>query len=274
VATQMGLSLADYVVTEAGFGADLGAEKFLDIKCRCGDFEPPKVIVLVATAKALKYNGGVPKEAVKEPNLKALEKGICNLKRHYNNLCSYGIPVIITINKFNTDTAEEIDFIKQSFKNIPVVSCESFSRGGEGALDLARAVVDVINTIPSTEIRRPYQLWDMTPDKIKKLSQTIYGASDVQYSEQALEMFQKINDMGYGALPICVAKTQYSFSDDPNLLGTPEGFTLKVNEIRLCAGAGFIVVICGKIMTMPGLPKHPAAENIYVDNDNKIVGLF
>lgn len=274
VATQMGLTMADYVITEAGFGADLGAEKFLDIKCRKGDFDHPKAIVLVATTKALKYNGGVPKDLVKEPNLEALEKGICNLKRHFSNLYSFGIPVVITLNKFNTDIDEEIDFIKNSFEGIPVIPCESFARGGEGAVDLARAVVEVINKSTSKDIYRPYQLWDTIPEKIKKLSRAIYGASCVEYSEQALSMIQKINDMGYGDLPICVAKTQYSFSDDPKLLGAPKDFTLKVNEIRLSAGAGFIVVICGKIMTMPGLPKRPAAENIYVDNDNKIVGLF
>jgi formate--tetrahydrofolate ligase len=274
VATQMGLTMADYVVTEAGFGADLGAEKFLDIKCRKGSFDPPKAIVLVATTKALKYNGGVPKDLVKEPDLEALEKGICNLKRHFGNLYSSGIPVVITLNKFNTDTDEEIDFIKNSFEGIPVIPCESFARGGEGAVDLARAVVEVINRSTVKEIYRPYHLWDTIPEKIEKLSKAIYRASDVEYSEQALSMIQKINDMGYGDLPICVAKTQYSFSDDPKLLGAPTGFTLKVNEIRLSAGAGFIVVICGKIMTMPGLPKRPAAENIYVDSDNKIVGLF
>jgi formate--tetrahydrofolate ligase len=273
-ATRMGLTLADYVVTEAGFGADLGAEKFMDIKCRAGGFGEPDVIVLVATTKALKYNGGVPKDKVKEPNMEALKAGIRNLQGHLANLTDYGVPVVICINKFNTDTQEELDFIKNFFPNIPCAICESFAKGGMGAIDLATEVVKACKTQPMKTIRRPYDCADDICKKVTDLARNVYGAKDVEFSQEALDMIEQIEDMGYGETPICVAKTQYSFSDDPTLLGRPAGFTMHVNEVRLSAGAGFVVVICGKIMTMPGLPKHPAAENIYVNDDNNIVGLF
>jgi formate--tetrahydrofolate ligase len=269
----MGLTLADYVVTEAGFGADLGAEKFLDIKCRMGDFGVPDAIVLVATTKALKYNGGVPKDKVKEPNMEALKIGIANLQGHVANLKSYNIPVIICINKFNTDTPEELDYIKNFFPDIPCAICDSFSNGGEGAIDLALEVVKATDEY-ATPVSRPYETSDPIWKKIYDLARNIYGAEKVEFSSEALTMIKKIEDMGYGNTPICVAKTQYSFSDNQELLGRPTGFTMHVNEVRLSAGAGFVVVICGKIMTMPGLPKHPAAENIGVDDSNNIVGLF
>jgi formate--tetrahydrofolate ligase len=276
VATRMGLTLADYVITEAGFGADLGAEKFLDIKCRMGGFGVPDAIVLVATTKALKYNGGVPKDKVKEPNMDALKAGMENLKGHFNNLYSYGIPVVICINKFNTDTNEEIQCIKDSFPGIPCEVCESYAKGGAGAIDLALAVAKASEPPANGmhTIYRPYDTADPIKKKIEDLAKHIYGAKDVEYSPEALEMINKIELMGYTKTPICVAKTQYSFSDNPALLGRPVGFTMHVNEVRLSAGAGFVVVICGKIMTMPGLPKEPAANNIYVNDNEQIVGLF
>lgn len=270
VATKLGLTLADYVVTEAGFGADLGAEKFLDIKCRIGNLTP-SAVVLVATTKALKYNGGVPKDKVKLANISALNSGIRNLKRHINNLQSYGIPVIVCINRFNTDIDSEIEFI-QKHLSVPCVVCNSFARGGKGAVELARTVL--ANIEDEVSLNHPYDFEDSIKEKITKLTQSIYHAEKVEYTPEAEEMINKIEALGYEKLPICIAKTQYSFSDDASLLGAPSGFTMKINEIRLSAGAGFIVVICGKIMTMPGLPKEPAANNIYLDEDNNVVGLF
>ena len=273
VATKLGLTLADYVVTEAGFGADLGAEKFLDIKCRFGNMAP-NVVVLVATTKALKYNGGVPKDKVKEPNLEALLKGIKNLKRHVENLKSYGVPVVVCINQFDTDIGTEINWIiaKMLEIGVPTIECSSFAHGGRGATDLARAVIDVIQE--NVVLNHPYDTNYNIKKKVFDLAQNIYHAGDVVYSPEAEKMIEKIESMGYDKLPICIAKTQYSFSDDPTLLGAPEDFTMTVNEVRLSAGAGFIVVICGKIMTMPGLPKVPAANNIGLDENDNIIGLF
>lgn len=271
VATKLGLSLADYVVTEAGFGADLGAEKFLDIKCRIADLTP-NAVVLVATTKALKYNGGVPKEHVTEPNTEALLAGLVNLKRHIKNLQSYGVPVIVCINKFNTDTNKEIAYIENNV-NCPCAVCTSFAEGGSGAIELAKTVLRNLNEdfIP---LNRPYGLDDIIEDKMLSIAKNIYGAKDVEYSDDAKAMINEIYNMGYGKLPICVAKTQYSFSDDAKLLGAPSDFTMRVNEVRLSAGAGFIVMICGKIMTMPGLPKVPAANNISLDENDNVIGLF
>lgn len=273
VATKLGLTLADYVVTEAGFGADLGAEKFLDIKCSAAHLIPDAA-VLVVTTKALKYNGGVAKESVKGPNLAALKVGTANLKRHIKNLKSYGLPVIVVINQYETDTLEELFYLLDNITEAPIVRCTSFTRGSEGAQYLAKTVIEEIEKNERKILVHPYNYED--PDIMKKmyqLSTSIYGAQAVEYSEQALAMIRKITQMGYASLPICVAKTQYSFSDDPKLLNAPENFTMYVNEVRLSAGAGFIVLICGKIMTMPGLPKVPAANNIDVI-DNKITGLF
>lgn len=275
-ATKLGLSLADYVVTEAGFGADLGAEKFLDIKCRMGDLTP-NAIVIVATTKALKYNGGVPKDEVKEPNLGALHKGIANLKRHVKNLKSYGVPVIVCINKYDTDKTTELNWIigemcRPDIK-VPCVVCDSFAQGGKGAKALAKEVLANMGDNLVT-LNRPYNASDSVEKKIYDLTHNVYGAKNIEYSDAAKEMIEKIESLGYTNLPICIAKTQYSFSDDTKLLGAPEDFTMKVNEIRLSAGAGFIVVICGKIMTMPGLPKVPAANNIDLDKNNKIINLF
>ena len=269
VATKLGLNLADYVVTEAGFGADLGAEKFLDIKCRMANLTP-NAIVLVATTKALKYNGGVPKEDVREKNVDALTVGLANLHRHIKNLQSYGAPVIVCINKYNTDNDEEIEVIKNSI-DCPCAVCDSFARGGEGAKSLALEVLNAMQD--NVQIYHPYNLENKIKVKMRDLSRNIYGARDVNYSHKALEMIEKIQKMGYENLPICVAKTQYSFSDDAKMLCAPEDFLMTVNEVRLSAGAGFIVLICGKIMTMPGLPKEPAANNITI-KDNQVVGLF
>ena len=270
VATKLALSRADYVVTEAGFGADLGAEKFLDIKCRIGELNP-NVVVLVATTKALKYNGGIPKDEVKKPNIEALQKGLCNLQRHIKNLKGFGIPVVVAINKFDTDTEEEIQYIKLAL-DTRCVTCSSFAEGGAGAEDLARAVL--ANIEENTSVEFTYGLADSIFDKITAVARTIYGASGIRLSEKATESLLKIESLGFENLPVCIAKTQYSFSDDATKLGAPEDFTLEVADIRLSAGAGFVVVICGKIMTMPGLPKIPAAQNIKVGANNDIIGLF
>ena len=270
VATKLALSRADYVVTEAGFGADLGAEKFLDIKCRIGELNP-NVVVLVATTKALKYNGGVPKDEVKKPNIEALQKGLCNLQRHIKNLKGFGVPVVVAINKFDTDTEEEIQYIKLAL-DTRCVTCSSFAEGGAGAEDLARAVL--ANIEENTSVEFTYGLADSIFDKITAVARTIYGASGIRLSEKATESLLKIESLGFENLPVCIAKTQYSFSDDATKLGAPEDFILEVADIRLSAGAGFVVVICGKIMTMPGLPKTPAAQNIKVGANNDIIGLF
>ena len=270
VATKLALSRADYVVTEAGFGADLGAEKFLDIKCRIGELNP-NVVVLVATTKALKYNGGVPKDEVKKPNIEALQKGLCNLQRHIKNLKGFGVPVVVAINKFDTDTEEEIQYIKLAL-DTRCVTCSSFAEGGAGAEDLARAVL--ANIEENTSVEFTYGLADSIFDKITAVARTIYGASGIRLSEKATESLLKIESLGFENLPVCIAKTQYSFSDDATKLGAPEDFILEVADIRLSAGAGFVVVICGKIMTMPGLPKIPAAQNIKVGVNNDIIGLF
>ena len=270
VATKLGLSLADYVVTEAGFGADLGAEKFLDIKCQIGDLTP-NAVVLVTTTKALKYNGGVAKEDVNKPNIDALCLGMINLNKHIKNLKSYGLPVVVCINKFGNDTGIELNTIINKV-SCPCVVCDSFAHGGEGAKFLAEKVLSVLEE--DVRLTRPYNIEHGIKTKIFDLAHNIYGALDIDYSEAAEEMIKKIEKMGYDKLPICIAKTQYSFSDNPKILGAPEHFSMNVNEVRLSAGAGFIVVICGKIMTMPGLPKIPAANNIKLDENNEIIGLF
>lgn len=270
VATKLALSHADYVVTEAGFGADLGAEKFFDIKCRTAGLTP-NAVVIVATTKALKYNGGVAKENVKEPNLKAMLDGICNLKRHIKNIQSFGVPVVVAINRFDTDTNEEIYYLKSEL-DVPCVECKSFACGGAGAVDLANAVINAIDENP--QINYQYKLSHNTYSKICDLAIGYYGAERVVFSEEALAKIEKFEKMGYRECPVCIAKTQYSFSDDPKLLGAPNDFTFTVRDVRLSAGAGFIVAICGNIMTMPGLPKVPAANSIDIDEEGNIVGLF
>lgn len=274
IATKMALTLGDYVVTEAGFGADLGAEKFLDIKCRYGDLKPDAV-VLVATTKALKYNGGVAKDHVNEPNSEALLAGMANLNRHIENLQAYGLPVVVVLNRYHTDIDDEIQMVRLAAKATCVEST-AFADGGKGSIKLAETVINEINNynIQYPYMAHPYNIYDSIEKKIEDLAIDTYRANSVEYSQEAIDMIDKITNWGYSQLPICIAKTQYSFSDDPSLLGAPVDFTLKVNEIRLSAGAKFIVVICGKVMTMPGLPKTPAATKITIDKDNKIIGLF
>lgn len=270
VATKLALSHADYVVTEAGFGADLGAEKFFDIKCRTSGLAP-NAVVIVATTKALKYNGGVAKENVKESNLDAMATGICNLQRHIENIQSFGVPVVVAINKFNTDTDEEIAWLKSQV-GVPCEVCESFACGGAGAVDLANAVLGAIDENP--QIKYQYDLSNNIYSKICDIAIDYYGAQCVHFSAEVLDKIEKFEQMGYRECPVCIAKTQYSFSDDPKLLGAPTDFTFTVRDVRLSAGAGFVIAICGNIMTMPGLPKIPAANSIDIDENGNIIGLF
>ncbi|MCR5656443.1 MAG: formate--tetrahydrofolate ligase [Butyrivibrio sp.] len=273
-ATETALHMADITVTEAGFGADLGAEKFLDIKCRMNGLSPD-AIVLVATIRALKYNGGIPKDSLSEENLDALKKGIVNLEKHIENLQQYGVPVVVTLNSFISDTEAEIGFVREFCKerNCAFALSEVWEHGGKGGEELAKAVVDTLDNKESHF--KPIYEDDLSPEeKISAIATKIYGAKGVNYSAAAKKQLQKIVDMGYGKLPICVAKTQYSLSDDPSLLGRPEGFDITVREAYVSAGAGFIVVLTGSIMTMPGLPKKPAAFGIDVDDNGNITGLF
>ncbi len=272
-ATKAALKMADYVVTEAGFGADLGAEKFMDIKCRKAGIAPDAVVIL-ATVKALKYNGGVKKDELAAPNLEAVKKGIVNLDKHIENLHAFGVPVVVTLNSFLTDTEEEYEFIK---KHCEDMGCEFalarvWAEGGKGGEELAAKVIRTIENKKS-ELKFTYELDAPLKDKIEEIATKIYGAGSVTYSAEASRMLKKIEKMGYGNLPVCMAKNQYSLSDDPNALGRPEGFNVNIREVYVSAGAGFVVAITGTVMTMPGLPKVPAAENIDVVDD-KIVGLF
>ena len=272
-ATKAALKMADYVVTEAGFGADLGAEKFIDIKCRKAGMAPDAVVIL-ATVKALKYNGGVKKDELSAPNLDAVKKGIVNLDKHIENLHAFGVPVVVTLNSFLTDTEEEYEFIK---KHCEDMGCEFalakvWAEGGKGGEELADKVIKTIEGKKS-ELNFTYDLDAPLKDKIEAIAKKIYGAGAVSYSSEASRMLKKLEKMGYGNLPVCMAKNQYSLSDDPNALGRPEGFNINIREVYVSAGAGFVVVITGTVMTMPGLPKVPAAENIDVIDD-KIVGLF
>ncbi len=276
VATNLALDLADdFVITEAGFGADLGAEKFLDIKCRTTGLEPDAVI-LVATIRALKYNGGVDRSELEKENLDALEKGMPNLEKHIENLTqTYGLPVVVAINKFPSDTEAEMELIKKTGKkyNVPVVVSEVFEKGSEGGLDLAKKVIELTKEGKS-DFNFAYELDQPIKDKITQLVKTVYGGGSVNFSKEASDSIAKLEELGYGNLPICIAKTQYSLSDDPTKLGRPEGFELNVKDVTVSAGAGFIVVLTGDIMKMPGLPKVPAANNITIDEEGKIVGLF
>ncbi len=273
-ATKMALKLADYCITEAGFGADLGAEKFLDIKCRVAGLKPA-CVVLVATIRALKYNGGVAKTDLGEENVEALEKGIVNLKTHLENMRKYGVPVVVAINRFHTDTDAEIAVVERVCKELgaPVSLTEVFAKGGEGGADLAQKVCRIIDEQPSAY----HPLYDTAltiPEKIETIAKEIYRADGVTFTATAKKSIAEIEALGEDKLPVCIAKTQYSLSDNPALLGKPEGFTLTVREVRLSAGAGFVVALTGDIMTMPGLPKVPAAENIDVDENGVISGLF
>lgn len=273
-ATKMALKLGDIAITEAGFGADLGAEKFLDIKCRAAGLTP-SCVVLVATVRALKYNGGVAKPDLNQPNVDALAKGIVNLDAHIENIRKFGLPVVVAINAFPTDTAEEMAFIEQHCKEmgVRVALSEVFAKGGEGGKALAQQVLDVLAEGQS-DYHPIYELDQPLTDKIRAIATTIYGAKDVNILPAAAKELANIEAMGYGGLPICMAKTQYSLSDDASLLGRPTDFTITVRTARLSAGAGFVVCETGAIMTMPGLPKKPAAENIDVEEDGKIIGLF
>lgn len=273
-ATKMALKLGDIAITEAGFGADLGAEKFLDIKCRAAGLTP-SCVVLVATVRALKYNGGVAKPDLNQPNVDALAKGIVNLDAHIENIRKFGLPVVVAINAFPTDTAEEMAFIEQHCREmgVRVALSEVFAKGGEGGKALAQQVLDVLAEGQSN-YHPIYELDQPLTDKIRAIATTIYGAKDINILPAAAKELANIEAMGYGSLPICMAKTQYSLSDDASLLGRPTDFIITVRTARLSAGAGFVVCETGAIMTMPGLPKKPAAENIDVEEDGKIIGLF
>lgn len=273
-ATKLALKLADYVITEAGFGADLGAEKFFDIKCRYGGFKPDAV-VLVATIRALKYNGGVKKDNLKQEDLHALKKGFSNLEKHIENLRMFGVPVIVAINHFDTDTNDEIEYVKTRCKalNVEAAFSQVFSKGGEGGIELAEKLVHLIHTKPS-EFKLLYNENEPVKTKIESIATKIYGARSVTYSASADKAIKKLEEMGLDKLPICMAKTQYSLSDNPNMLGRPENFEINVPEIRVSAGAGFIVALTGDIMTMPGLPKVPASEKIDINENGIITGLF
>ena len=274
IATKLGMKLADYCITEAGFGADLGAEKFLDIKCRETDIKP-NVVVCVATIKALKYHGGLSKELIQQENLQCLEKGMTNLYKHIDNIRGkFGLNVIVAINKYNTDTSKEIEFVQKELekREIPSSLVESWEKGGDGAIDIASKIVELANK--NDKFNYIYELDESIVEKINKVAMKIYGAKAVKYTEETAKKIEQIEELGYGNLPVCIAKTQYSFSDDDKNLQCEEPFEINVRDVELKAGAGFIVVITGKIMTMPGLPKIPSAENINIDENYNIMGIF
>ena len=273
-ATRLAMKLADIAITEAGFGADLGAEKFMDIKCRKAGISPD-CIVLVATVRALKYNGGVPKTELNTPDMGALERGICNLDAHLDNMKKFGVPVVVAINAFPPDTAEEMEFIRKhcAERGVRVALSEVFAKGGEGGEELAREVLTVLDE-GKADFHMLYEDELPLEEKIRRIAKEIYGADGVTFAPAAHKELANITDMGYGSLPVCIAKTQYSLSDDASLLGRPSQFVVSVRSARLAAGAGFVVVETGAVMTMPGLPKVPAAEKIDVDNAGTITGLF
>ncbi|MCH5253435.1 MAG: formate--tetrahydrofolate ligase [Lachnospiraceae bacterium] len=273
-ATKTALKMADYVITEAGFGADLGAEKFFDIKCVMADLKPDAV-VLVATIRALKYNGGVPKEELSAENMEALKKGIVNLEKHIENLQKYGVPIIVTLNSFVTDTTAEVDFVRQfcEERNCEFELSQVWEKGGEGGIMLARKVLHTLET-KSSAFCPLYESTISLMEKIQTVAREIYGAKNVVYTPSAKTQIQKLESLGFGNLPVCMAKTQYSLSDDPTLLGRPENFEITIREAYVSAGAGFVVVLTGAVMTMPGLPKKPAAFGIDVNDNGVITGLF
>ncbi len=274
-ATKLGLKLADYCITEAGFGSDLGAEKFFDIKCRIGGLKP-SCVVLVATVRALKYNGGVPKAELAKENTDALKDGIVNLGKHIENMQKYGLPVIVAINRFMTDTDEELKIIEQYCCDMGVdfSMCEVFAKGGDGGVELAEKVVEVSERGGEMNFAPIYDEKASIDEKINTIAKEIYGADGVVYTPKAKKAIARLEKQGFDKLPICMAKTQYSLSDDPSLLGRPSGFEITVREVRVSAGAEFVVALTGDVMTMPGLPKVPAANNMDIDKDGKIVGLF
>lgn len=299
IATKMAMKLADYTITEAGFGADLGAEKFMDIKCRKAGIKPDAVVI-VATIKALKYHGGVEKDKIQEENIAGLQQGMNNLFRHIENLKDkFGLNVIVAINKYNTDTIAEIEYVQGTLKekNVEVSLVEGWAKGGAGAIDIAQKIANIVdekdcssvdeegndradkninfeNGKQENNLKFIYDLSDGIKEKIEKIAKEIYGAEGVKFEEEALVEIERIEKMGYKELPVCIAKTQYSFSDDSKNLECKEPFKITIREINLKAGAGFVVAIAGKIMTMPGLPRIPAAEQIDIDGDGKIVGIF
>ena len=299
IATKMAMKLADYTITEAGFGADLGAEKFMDIKCRKAGIKPDAVVI-VATIKALKYHGGVEKDKIQEENIAGLQQGMNNLFRHIENLKDkFGLNVIVAINKYNTDTIAEIEYVQGTLKekNVEVSLVEGWAKGGEGAIDIAQKIANIVdekdcssvdeegndradkninfeNGKQENNLKFIYDLSDGIKEKIEKIAKEIYGAEGVKFEEEALVEIERIEKMGYRELPVCIAKTQYSFSDDSKNLECKEPFKITIREINLKAGAGFVVAIAGKIMTMPGLPRIPAAEQIDIDGEGKIVGIF
>jgi len=274
IATRMGLSLSDYVVTEAGFGFDLGAEKFFDIKCGYSGLSP-KAVVLVATLRAMKYHGGASLSELQEPNMEALEKGIANLEKHVENIQRFNVCAVVAINKFATDTQEEIDFVKKRCREMHITAVEAdvWAKGGEGAIELANKVVDVADKCTCTYQPMYDWKWDI-PRKIEAIAKQIYGAEAVDFTAKAKSDLKKIAALGLEELPVCIAKTQKSLSDNPELLGRPKDFVVTVREIEIAAGAGFVVPITGSIMRMPGLPATPSAENIDVDDEGNITGLF
>jgi formate--tetrahydrofolate ligase len=275
LATKTALKLADYVVTEAGFGADLGAEKFIDIKCRKSGLRP-NAVVIVATLRALKFHGGVDLKSLNTENLDALAKGMSNLERHVNNIRNYyGLPCVVAVNHFTFDTQAEIDLLKKKMARheAPVIVCRHWAEGGKGAAELARTVVDMVDNV-ATDFQFVYEEKATLWEKMSAIAIKIYGASAVTADSKIHAQIKKLQEEGYGHYPVCVAKTQYSFSTDPALKGAPSDHTINVREVRLCAGAEFIVMVCGDIMTMPGLPKVPSASKIDMDDDGKVVGLF
>ena len=274
MATQTGMKLADYTITEAGFGADLGAEKFFDIKCRYAGLKPDATVI-VATVRALKMHGGVPKTELKTPNVEAVKKGLVNLEKHIENVKKFGVPCVVAINIFAQDTAEELEAVREHCvkHGVNVALSDVFAKGGEGGIDLAKEVIALADSGES-KFAPIYPLEMSLKGKIETIAKEIYGADGVNYTKEADKALKEFEELGYGNLPICMAKTQYSFSDDPALLGRPSGFKITIRNCRIAAGAGFIVVLTGDVMTMPGLPKVPAAEKIDVTDDGVISGLF
>ena len=277
-ATKLGMKLADYCITEAGFGSDLGAEKFFDIKCRFGELKP-SCVVLVATIRALKYNGGVKKADLSEENVEALKSGIVNLGKHIENMHKYGVPVVVAINRFGTDTDAEIKVVEDycAEKGVLASMCEVFAKGGDGGTDLAGKVVATIENAEKENKLNFAPIYDADlpiKEKIATIAKEIYGAKDVAYTAKAEKAIKELTELGFDKTPVCMAKTQYSLSDNPALLGRPEDFTITVREVRVSAGAGFVVALTGDVMTMPGLPKVPAANKMDIDNDGTITGLF
>lgn len=273
-ATRIGLKLADYCITEAGFGADLGAEKFFDIKCRMSGLKPD-VAVLVATVRALKYNGGVPKDDLAAPDIEALKSGIVNLEKHIENIQQFGVPVVVTLNKFASASEEELAYVKDFCigHNCEFALSEVWEKGGEGGIELANKVIETVENKKS-DFHTIYNNEASLTEKIETIAEKIYGADGVEYDTQAVKQLKRLTELGFGSFPVCMAKTQFSFSDDPKLLGRPENFKIHVREVYVSAGAGFVVVLTGSVMTLPGLPKKPAAYGIDVDDNGVITGLF